>query len=250
MASTALLKTLRTLELFQSSDGALSVKDMAALSSESASSVQRSAYTLEALGYLEREDGGNRYVPGRSCLRPVYGYLRNNRFLEAATPYLIDLSERFKTRADLTVLDGTDIVYLSRIPSKDELLNLSPLGRRWPAASTASGRAILSALPEVECERLLNSAHFPQITTRTLVDRSEIENEIKSARILGYAYQDQEVLLGAASVGAAVVDNAKHVHGSIIIGGPSRIFNDPSQRQIFGEAVAQAAAAISGYLTT
>lgn len=248
MASTALLKTLRTLELFQSSDGALSVKDMAALSSESVSSVQRSAYTLEALGYLEREDGGNRYVPGRSCLRPVYGYLRNNRFLEAATPYLIELSERFETRADLTVLDGTDIVYLSRIPSRDELLNLSPLGRRWPAASTASGRAILSALPTEERQRLLDTAHFPKITPRTLTDRADIERAIESVQDCGYAYQDEEVLLGAASVGAAIVDASNHVHGSIIIGGPSKIFREEAQRQVFGEAIAQAAVAIGAYL--
>jgi IclR family pca regulon transcriptional regulator len=223
---------------------------MAKLSSESASSVQRSAYTLEALGYLEREEGGIRYVPGRSCLRPVYGYLRNNRFLEAATPYLIELSERFSTRADLTVLDGTEIVYLSRFPSKDELLNLSPLGRRWPAASTASGRAILAALTVEARKRVLDKAQFPQITPRTLVDREEIDKAIENARNLGYAFQDEEVLLGAASVGAAVVDNAGHVHGSIIIGGPSRIFNEPSRRKIFGEAVAMSAVAISNYLNT
>jgi len=250
MTSTALLKTLRTLELFQSSDGALSVKDMAELSSESASSIQRSAYTLEALGYLEREEGGIRYVPGRSCLRPVYGYLRNNQFLEAATPYLIDLSERFETRADLTVLDGIEIVYLSRIPSKDELLNLSPLGRRWPAASTASGRAILSALPVETRNSLLDTARFPRITPRTLVNRADIDRAIETARDLGYAYQDEEVLLGAASVGSAVVDGSNHVHGSIIIGGPSKVFRDDAQRHIFGEAVAQAAAAIGAYLKT
>lgn len=250
MSSTALLKTLNALEAFQISDNAMSVKDIASITSETVSSVQRSAYTLEALGYLEREEGGNRYVPGRSCLRPVYGYLRNNRFLEAATPYLIDLSERFKTRADLTVLDGTDIVYLSRIPSKDELLNLSPLGRRWPAASTASGRAILSALSETERNLVLSQSTFPKITPHTLVERECIETAIKQARLKGYAYQSEEVLTGAASVGSAVLDSHGNVHGAIIIGGPVSSFEDVDRRQILGEAVAQAASAISAYNLT
>ena len=98
MSSNALAKALDVLEAFQNSSGALTVKDVAELNDETQSSVQRSIYTLETLGYLEREEAGKRYVPGRACLRPVYGYLRNNRFLETATPYLIDLSERFATR--------------------------------------------------------------------------------------------------------------------------------------------------------
>ena len=247
MKSNALLKTLRSLEAFQFSDGAMSVKDIAQATSETVSSVQRCTFTLEALGYLERENDGNRYVPGRSCLRPVYGYLRNNRFLEAATPYLIELSERFETRADLTVLDGTDIVYLSRIPNKDELLNLSPLGRRWPAASTASGRAILAALCDEARDKVLANATFPRITTHTLVDENEIRDAINNARKLGYAYQNQEVLLGASSVGAAITGQNGVVHGAIIIGGPSSVFDDDKRCSEFGEAVRQAASAISAY---
>ncbi|MEH6741665.1 MAG: helix-turn-helix domain-containing protein, partial [Sulfitobacter sp.] len=132
MASNALEKSLRSLEAFQSDQATLTVKEIASLTGDAVSSVQRSVFTLEALGYLERELGGNRYVLGRSCLRPAYGYLRGNRFLELSSPHLIKLSERLNTRCDLTVLDGNEIVYLARFPSKDEAFVLSPVGRRWP----------------------------------------------------------------------------------------------------------------------
>lgn len=248
MSSAALLKALQTLEVFQESDGALSAKDIASLTSETVSSAQRSTFTLEALGYLEREESGKRYVPGRSCLRPVYGYLRNNKFLEAATPYLIDLSERFETRADLTVLDQKDIVYLSRIPSKDELLNLSPLGRRWPAASTASGRAILSALSKEERDQVVAATEFRKITPYTLTEQDEIDQSIEQAIKCGFAYQNEEVLMGAASVGSAVIDGHGVVHGAIILGGPTSKFETEAQRNELGEAVVQAARAIGTYL--
>ncbi|MFV1564357.1 MULTISPECIES: IclR family transcriptional regulator [Phaeobacter] len=248
MSSNALQKALEVLEAFQKSPDSLSVKDVAALNHETQSSVQRSIYTLETLGYLEREEAGKRYVPGRACLRPVYGYLRNNRFLETATPYLIDLSERFATRADLTVLDGTEIVYLSRIPSRDELLNLSPLGRRWPAIQTASGRAILAAMDDEEREKVIAGSTIRQITPRSLSTKEHIYAAINKTREVGYAYQSEEVLMGAASVGAAVVGSNGKVQGAIIVGGPTETFNDPDKRHALGNAVKQAAQAIGAYV--
>lgn len=248
MSSNALSKALEVLETFQRSSEALTVKEVAELSDETQSSVQRSIYTLETLGYLEREDAGKRYVPGRACLRPVYGYLRNNRFLETATPYLIDLSERFAARADLTVLDGTEIVYLSRIPSRDELLNLSPLGRRWPAAQTASGRAILAAMTDDACEQVIEASTLRNFTARSLTSREQIVQVIKETRETGYAYQSEEVLAGAASVGAAVIGTDGKVQGAIILGGPAETFDDPDKRQTLGNAVKHAAQAIGAYV--
>lgn len=247
MSSNALLKTLRYLEAFQGADGALSTKDIAKMTGDSLSSVQRSAFTMEALGYLERETNGPRLVPGRSCLRPAYGYLRNNRFLETATPYLIDLSERLDIRADLTVLDGTDIVYLARIPSRDELLNLSPLGRRWPAVSTASGRAILAALTESESESVLQTSNFTPITGKTITSKADVRAEIERAKSCGYAFQSEEVLMGASSLAAAVLGKANKVLGAVIIGGAAERFADETQRQVLGEAVLKAAIAISAH---
>ncbi|MFV1493574.1 IclR family transcriptional regulator [Phaeobacter sp. JH18-32] len=247
MRSNALLKTLHCLEAFQKSEGAMSAKDIAAITGDSLSSVQRSTFTMEALGYLEREVSGSRLVPGRSCLRPAYAYLRNNRFLETATPYLIDLSERLDIRADLTVLDGADIVYLARIPNRDELLNLSPLGRRWPAASTASGRAILSALPEDQCEEIVAASRLTQITARTLTDLADVRAAIKEAKSRGYAFQSEEVLIGAASIGAAVLGKGGKALGAVIVGGTAERFAEESQRQALGEAVIKAASAISAH---
>lgn len=247
MSSNALLKTLRCLETFQNLDGALSVKDIAGLTNDSVSSVQRCTYTLEVLGYLERETGGKRYVPGRMCLRPAYGYLRNNQLLETATPYLIDLFERLDARADLAVLEGTDIVYLARIPSRDELLNLSPLGQRWPAVNTSPGRAILAALPDEECDQLIERTKFKAFTPNTTLDPDQIRAEIKATRQLGYAYQQEEVLIGSSSVAAVIHGRGGHILGAIGIGGKVDRFAAIEQRRALGSAIVKVAQALSAH---
>ncbi len=247
MTSSALLKALNILESFQDSPQAMTAKEIAMRQDETQSSVQRSLYTLETLGYLEREENSKAYVPGRGCLRPVYGYLRNNRLVESAMPYLIDLSEKFSTRADLTVLHGTEIVYLSRVPSRDEILNLAPLGRRWPAVNTASGRAILAALTDEECDRVLAASTFARITPYSLDTRAAVARAIAQTRKIGYAYQSKEVSVGAASVGAAVVGADREVLGAIILGGAVEAFQDRKRRDKLGRALRQAARAIGAY---
>jgi len=244
MGSNALLKALQVLETFQNDTGALTVQDMADQTRQTKSSAQRSVYTLEKLGYLERYDDGARYVPGRSCLGPAYGFLQNNRLLEAATPFLLDLSEKVGMRAHLSVLEGTDIIYLSRIPSQEERLTLSPLGKRWPAVNASSGRAILAALPAEEREHIITASRLKKITSQTLVDLPSISEAIQKAKADGYAYQREEVLPGVASVSSAVVGTNGQVYGAVILSGPVARFQDSEDRHRLGEAVVQAACSI------
>ncbi|WP_261391631.1 IclR family transcriptional regulator [Roseovarius atlanticus] len=244
MGSNALLKALHVLETFQNDTGALSVQDMADQTRQTKSSAQRSAYTLEKLGYLERYDDGVRYVPGRSCLGPAYGFLQNNQLVEAATPFLLDLSEKVGIRAHLSVLEGTDVIYLSRIPSQEERLTLSPLGKRWPAISASSGRAILAALPADERDRIIAASRLKKITPQTLVDLPAILQAIRQAGTDGYAFQREEVLPGVASVSSAVVAPDGQVHGAVILSGPVAVFDAAEDRQRLGQAVIQATRAI------
>lgn len=247
MGTNALLKTLRHLECFQHVDGAMSVRELAELTGDSVSSVQRSTYTLEALGYLEREAGRSRYAPGRSCLRPAYGYLKNNRFLETATPYLIDLVERLDLRVDLTVLEGTDIVYLSRIPNREQLMNLSPLGQRWPAANTSPGKAILAAIPRHECDAVIDRTRFTALTPKTICDPARARAEIEETRSKGYGFQREEVLIGSCSVAAAVTGNGGRVLGAVAIGGRVEQFATEDERDSLGGAAIKVALAISAH---
>ncbi len=247
MVANALLKTLRCLESFQTSSGVLTQSEIVGLTGDSASSVQRSLYTLEVLGYLERDAGGPQYAPGRACLKPAYGFMRSCQLLKTAMPHLIELRDRFDLRADLSTLEGTDIIYLGRIPSRDELLNLSPLGKRWPAANTASGRTMLAALPQQTCENIIATTQFKAFTPHTILDLSVIETLIKDAQRNGYAHQHKEVLLGSSSVAAAVTGAGGNVLGAITLGGTFERFSDPDELQRLGVAALKAAQAISAH---
>jgi DNA-binding IclR family transcriptional regulator len=242
---TSLEKSLAILEALLSDEHPVGVADMAKRKGEAVSSVARSLFTLEALGYVERQQDEAGYTPGISCLRPAYGYLRSSRLLEAATPFVIDLSDRFETRADLAVLDGTEMIYLARVPARDEIMNLSPLGRRWPAIFTASGRSILSILAEDDCEAVLAKSDHAQLTSASTTDTARLRELIDEARRKGYAYQYGEILPGTASIAAPITGGQGRVLGSILLGGAISSFQHEGQLSVMVQGVMAAASALS-----
>lgn len=247
MSSKALLKALRCLEALQLAETPITVREIAQATGESLGSVQRSTFTLKALGYLTQESGAAQFMPGPACLRPAYGYLRNNALLNAAMPYMVELSDRLDVRCDLTILSGTDIIYLARIPGRDDLLNLSFLGRRWPAINTATGRAMLSLMPDDACEKVLMASAPKPITPKTITSMTDIRQEIDEARTLGYAKMLEEVFLGASAVAAPISGQSGVVLGALMIGGAADRFTMSDDRHVFGQATRKAAQAISEY---
>lgn len=237
-------KAFGCLELLSKSLEPLSEKEISALSGDSISSVQRTLFTLEFMGYVERSDNAALYSLGRSCLPLAYSSLVRNRFLETASPYLVQLADRTQTRCDLALLTDTEIIYLARYTSRDEISNLHPIGRKWPAALTSSGRAILSALPDEDCVDILKRSQLRAVTNKTNTNKDEILSLIREAREQGYGFQSEEVLKGAASIAAPVRAASGAVLGSVVIGGTPDRFETKAQRDEFFRALVQTTNAI------
>lgn len=139
---------MRLLEAFARQPRPLSIAELAVMAGVNKSAGQRIAHTLQVLGYLERKDTG--LVPGKQVLFRAFDFLCMNRLVEGATPLLHELRKSVKERVDLSLLGGTEIVYVVRLQSKRENFPATLVGRRIPAFCSSGGRAMLAALPEHE----------------------------------------------------------------------------------------------------
>jgi DNA-binding IclR family transcriptional regulator len=109
------------------------------------------------------------------------------------------------------VLHGRDVLYVleERAPGRPPLV--TDVGVRLPAQLTASGRAVLAALPAPQVRAL-----FPDRSA--FVDRhgggptslSALRTLLAETRQRGYAVEQGEVTPGFASVAAAVLDHNQH----------------------------------------
>jgi IclR family pca regulon transcriptional regulator len=204
---TALAKGLSVLTAFGPARPAMNMLEIAGATGLNKSTVQRSLFTLMALGYVARETGSRRYRLTVKSLEVGTAYLQTAELVERANPNLLEPWD-------------TDMVYTARFTSHREMPFLVPVGQRLPMYCTASGRAFLSALPVEAAADIVNRSNRVTHTVHTLTDASVIMERLKQARSDGFALALEETYVGDIALGAPIVNADGQPLGAINISVP------------------------------
>ena len=162
-------------------------------------------------GFVVHLPEEHRYGLGVAAFEAGSGYARQAPLGRISRRVLTDLVDRTHQSAHLAVLHGRDVLYVveERAPGRPPLV--TDVGVRLPAHLTASGRAILSALPPAQVRALYPDAD-------AFVDRhgtgprtlSALRTVLAETRQRGHASEQGEVTPGFASVAAPVLDHNGH----------------------------------------
>ncbi|BCJ48513.1 hypothetical protein GCM10010168_64220 [Actinoplanes ianthinogenes] len=137
------------------------------------------------------------------------GFARQEPLARLGAPVLASLVDRVRQSAHLSVLHGRDVIYLveERAPGRPPLV--TNVGVRLPSHITASGRAQLAALPDVQLRALFpNRAAFAGRVEASPTRLSELRAILIRERRQGYALEDGEVTEGLVSVAVAIRDRS------------------------------------------
>jgi DNA-binding IclR family transcriptional regulator len=184
------------------------------------STVHRLLATLERNQFLERDQLTGIYHPGNRLLQLAYLALEHNDLRRLAGPFLRLLCELHRENVNLSILDGTDVIYLEVIESPQRVKLAAVTGQRLPAFCTASGKAILAFLPE-EIVRQLLARGVPQYTQRTLTEPGDLLEDFVRARERGFAISEQEFEDGINAIAAPVFNASHQPIASISVAGPA-----------------------------
>ena len=188
----------------------LTLSEVAKATGLTRAAARRFLLTLVQLGYA-RADG--RYFSLRPrVLELGYAYLSALGLPEVAQPHLEALGAQLHESASISVLDGEDIVYVVRVPSRRIMSVTIALGTRFPAYATSMGRVLLAGLGTGRLEQYLAEVRLESLTAMTTVDRDQLRQVLVQVRQDGYAAVDQELELGLRSVAAPIRDR----RGSVI----------------------------------
>lgn len=169
--------------------------------------------------------------------------------------------------AHLGVLQHTDVVYASKVAAARAPAVVTSIGVRLPAHLTATGRAMLAALPDAQFQAIYARAaprdatagtgarapdgtaapvpdRLPRRTSRGPVSVGELEQLLIETRARGWATEDGDIDLAYASVAAVVLDHNDYPAAAIGLTF-RRTLVDEAQWARFGRGVAAAAAALS-----
>lgn len=208
-------------------------------------SAQRYIWTLETLGYLQRESQGSGWFLTPRVLQIPHAYLSGHRLIEQSTRHLADLNRVSGEFVSLSEPYGTDMVYVTGFATYKRTLMHAPVGTRLPMHCTGSGRAYLSALPVGEARSLLCSSCCRALTSLTITDRERILALVAEAHIHGYAYSDEECYHGYRAVAAPVIGEGHRPIGAVNVAAPSSRWSIGAMRTKLAPLVIEAARAIS-----
>lgn len=219
----------------------LGVSDLARSLGIAKSSTSHLCQALEDARLIQRRENG--YVLGRRTIELAGAYLAG--FDEVRSFY--ELCSRTTALREhvvqIAMLDGTDVLYLARYEGRSRFRLAANIGERFPAALTATGQALLAALPPAEVTRRFRGVDIPQMTDASLSGLAALQTRLAKTRADGYAFDDEGVHPGV--IGMAVRLTPRHAGGVMLSLGVTVLKNlatEATLAELLGELKSVAAA--------
>lgn len=203
---------VRGLAVIKAFDGArprMTLSEVARQTNLTRATARRFLHTLVTLGYTDTD--GREFWLRPKILELGYAYLSSLTLPDVAASHLKALADQVHESASVSVLDGTEIVYVARVPTRRIMTVSISVGTRFPAFATSMGRVLLAALPVSAAAEVVAASDLTPLTRNTLTDPDVLLAEIDRVRQQGWALVDQELELGLRSIAVPIRDSSGSV---------------------------------------
>lgn len=213
-----IVKVFSLMELLASSEHPLGVSAIAQQLDLQKSNVHRLLQTLRALGYVQQHADTSRYSPTLKTWEFGMKVAGRNAIKRVALPFMRMLNQRYEESVHLSVLVGTDILYLELISAHFPIRATTPAGGRIPAVFPASGKALLAHHTDArEIVSDLIRTH-PQAAD---LDLEAVMAELQDIARKGHAISLSGWRVNVNSVSAPILVNDNTAVAAVGISGPA-----------------------------
>lgn len=243
-AVRSVTRVLDILDLLRQRSEGATLAQLATATDMPRSSVFRYLATLEARGYVERENGTGTFQLGPAFLS---SYVRHLQLLaQRARPILEELRDRFEETVNLAIFEGTGVVYLEIVESRRGTRFAARQGDREPIHSTALGKAIATLLDDDDIRAILTAEGMPARTDHTITDPDQFIATIHHSRSVGYAMDDRENEVDGRCVAVPIVGLG--FPAALSLSAPASRFSE-EEATAASETLADAARRVAGEAT-
>jgi IclR family pca regulon transcriptional regulator len=198
----SLARGLAVIRAFDAEHASLTLSDVARRTDLPRAAARRFLRTLATLGYVRTD--GRWFALTPRVLELGFSYLSALSLPEIAQPHLESLSRVVDESVSAAVLDGGDIVYIARVPTRRIMSVRITIGTRFPAYATSMGRVLLAGLPADAAAAVLDASAPEALTPRTRTDPGALRDELARVREQGWALVDGELEPGLRSIASPV----------------------------------------------
>jgi len=221
--------------------------DLAQMLDFPASTTHRLLNTLEAQGFVRREQDQELWFIGTAGFKIGNAFLVSRDFVRQAKPFMNALVEKVGETSNLSILEGGKAVIIAQQQCSEMMRMMVPLGSASPLHASGVGKAILSALPRVERDAQLERLILDRITPWTITNRAQLAAALSEYAVQGWVFDDQEHAVGLRCVAACLFNEEGYPIAAISVSGPlARI--DDERANWLGEQVKACAKEITEYI--
>ncbi len=215
-----LAKGLGCCVLFHARRPHMTLSEIAARAGLPAATARRCLNTLEELGYVTRN--GRQFLLRPRVLEIGAVYLESMDIESLTRTHLEEMARETGDSAALSVLSGTNIVYVARASARTVIRMEAHVGSQLPAYATSMGRVLLAGLTPETLATYFATAKLESLTPKTVTSRVELERLLVEVRRNGYSLVEEELASGVVSLAVPVYDNSSRVVAALNISTHSR----------------------------
>ena len=172
--------------------------------------------SLQAHGLVVKEPHGQRYMLGPTLLQLSNVYLDTLDVRARAMRWTNDLSERTGLAVRLGVEFFDEVIVIHHEPRPDGSRQMPETGVTIPAHASALGKVLMAHHPAFR-ERVLSAGQLRSLTGDTVVDPSDLAQQLEEVLRAGHALELEEAVLGEASVAAAIADRDNEAVAAVAV---------------------------------
>jgi DNA-binding IclR family transcriptional regulator len=217
-ANRSLERALSLLLVLEDAGQSMGLTDLSRATQLAKPTVRRLMSVLEKYGFAERWQG--RFHLGITVLPLAHAYLMGKELMRVTFPVLQELAQTSEETASLFVRSGFYRVVVQRVDGRFPLRYVLPIGQKLPL-HLGSGKILASSMPDEELQQMLDKVGEMKLATGERVTRKAFLDELEQIRRQGYVISRNERTMGAASVGAPVLDANGKTIAVVVVAGPT-----------------------------
>lgn len=137
------------------------------------------------------------------------------------------LSEATNLVSQLAIYERESIIYTQNVmPSASVSVVVAPLRVPMPVNLSAGGKAIMSQMNEETLNLILENCKMEKATKNSILDKNKFKENLKTAKSLGYAIDNEEYSINIGCIAAPIFDHEKNILAAVGVTGPINVFRE------------------------
>ena len=206
--------------------GGLTLTEIAQRLELAPSTVHRVLVTLAGRGVAESDPTTQAWHVGPTAFRHGSAFMRRSGLVERARPVLRRLMEVTGETANLGILNGDAVLFLSQAETHETIRAFFPPGTRSALHASGIGKALLAHARPNELRRTIRAMTLERFTPQTLAQPDQLIADLVAIRARGYSLDNEERTQGMRCIAAPIFDLAGEAAAGISVSGPVHRMTD------------------------